>query len=105
MSRLPTLDKYSYADLLALRDQINALLEERKIAERTALKGQLGELAKQHGFDLDDIIGKVSRRSPVPVKYRDPENSTNTWTGRGRMPRWLAAATKKRGVKKEDFLI
>ncbi|MFZ8371339.1 H-NS family nucleoid-associated regulatory protein, partial [Staphylococcus aureus] len=31
--------------------------------------------------------------------------AANTWTGRGRMPRWMVAATKKRGVKKEDFLI
>ncbi|MFX8797513.1 H-NS histone family protein, partial [Acinetobacter baumannii] len=45
------------------------------------------------------------KRGTVAIKYRDPENPANTWTGRGRMPRWMAAATKKRGVKKEDFLI
>ena len=27
------------------------------------------------------------------------------WTGRGRMPRWLAAATKGGKAGKEDFLI
>jgi DNA-binding protein H-NS len=39
------------------------------------------------------------------VKYRDPKNPENTWTGRGRPPRWLAAAMKGGKAKKEDFLI
>jgi DNA-binding protein H-NS len=39
------------------------------------------------------------------VKYRDPSNAANTWTGRGRMPRWMVAATKGGKAKKEDFLI
>ena len=39
------------------------------------------------------------------VKYRDPKNAGNTWTGRGRMPRWLTAATKGGKAKKEDFLL
>ncbi|HKD56360.1 MAG TPA: H-NS family nucleoid-associated regulatory protein, partial [Hyphomicrobiaceae bacterium] len=37
------------------------------------------------------------------VKYRD--NAGNTWTGRGRMPRWLVAATRGGKAKKEDFLV
>jgi len=41
----------------------------------------------------------------VAVKYRDPQNPENTWTGRGRMPRWLTAVTKGGKVKKDDFLI
>jgi DNA-binding protein H-NS len=27
----------------------------------------------------------------VAPKYRDPANSANTWTGRGRMPQWVQA--------------
>jgi len=29
----------------------------------------------------------------------------NTWTGRGRMPRWLVTATKGNKAKREDFSI
>jgi len=29
----------------------------------------------------------------------------NTWMGRGRMPRWLAAAIKGGKAKKQDFVI
>lgn len=28
-------------------------------------------------------------KKPVEPRYRDPSEPTNTWTGRGRQPRWL----------------
>jgi DNA-binding protein H-NS len=37
-------------------------------------------------------------------KYRNPKNRTETWAGRGAMPRWLAAEIKQ-GKKREDFAI
>ena len=54
--------------------------------------------------DLLDGRGK-GKRGKVAIKYRDSSNSANTWTGRGRMPRWMVAATKGGKAKKEDFLI
>lgn len=63
-------------------------------------------LAKQHGLSLDEILGKAQRgKGSVAPKYRDPKNPENTWTGRGRMPRWMVAATKGSKAKKDDFLI
>jgi DNA-binding protein H-NS len=44
-------------------------------------------------------------KGSVAAKYRDPKNPEKTWTGRGRMPRWMVAATKGSKAKKEDFLI
>ncbi len=40
----------------------------------------------------------------VPPKYRNPANTQETWTGRGKQPRWLAELTAA-GKKVEDFLI
>ncbi len=34
---------------------------------------------------------KGKKRGPVAPKYRDPSNSSNTWTGRGRKPKWVEA--------------
>lgn len=42
-------------------------------------------------------------RTPVPPKYRNPATG-QTWSGRGRMPRWLSEA-KERGHSRDDFLI
>ena len=55
---------------------------------------------------ISELFGKGNRgKGSVAVKYRDPKDSANTWTGRGRMPRWMAAATKGGRAKKEDFLV
>ena len=62
-------------------------------------------MVEEAGFELKDIFGKGRRGGTVAVKYLDPANPDNTWTGRGRMPRWLVAATKGGRKKKEDFLV
>lgn len=105
MARITNLDKLSFAELTRLRADVDALLAKRQSEEKAVLKQKLVDMAKAQGFDLDDVLGRKSRRGIVAVKYRDPENAENTWTGRGRMPRWMVAATKKRGVNKEDFLV
>lgn len=106
MARLNGLEKMSHAELVTLREEVDRLIAEKQVAERSALKQRLADLAKAQGFSLEEIVGKGRKpRGAVPIKYRDPKNPENTWTGRGRMPRWLVAATKARGVKKDDFLI
>ena len=99
------LDAMSYAELSQMQVRIERLKIEKQNAERTELRERIVALVKQHGFELNDILGKGRKgKGSVSVKYRDPQNPENTWTGRGRMPRWMAAATKGGKVKKEDFL-
>jgi DNA-binding protein H-NS len=88
--------------LIGLREKVEAALNERIAGERSELESRLKELSDFGGTE------KAARRGPrgrVPPKYRNPENLTETWTGRGLPPRWLAAALKKRGRRLEDFLI
>ena len=67
---------------------------------------QMADLVKDHGMSLDEVLGKGRKgKGTVAPKYRDPKNPENTWTGRGRMPLWMVAATKGSKVKKDDFLI
>lgn len=47
--------------------------------------------------------GKRGPRGPVPVKYRHPDTG-ETWTGRGKAPRWISDA-EAAGRKREEFLI
>ncbi len=106
MARATDLEKMSYAELTAMEARIGRLIMERRDAERTELRGKLAELAREHGFDIRELVGRgKGRNGSVAVKYRDPQNPSNTWTGRGRMPRWMAAALKGGKAKKEDFLI
>ena len=40
----------------------------------------------------------------VAPKYRNPDNTDETWTGRGKQPRWLAAFTGQ-GRSVDEFVI
>ena len=107
MPRTNGLEKKSYSELVELRLRIDRLMAQKQNAERAALRERMTAMAKEHGFDLRKLLdgrrkGKVGG---VAVKYRDPKNPENTWTGRGRTPRWLVAALKGGKASKEDFLI
>ncbi len=106
MARPSELEKKSYAELSEMQAQIERLKVEKQNAERSSLRRRLTDLAKSHGFDIQELFGKGPKgKGTVAIKYRDPNNSVNTWTGRGRMPRWLVAATKGGKTKREDFLV
>jgi DNA-binding protein H-NS len=107
MARMNGLEKMSYAELVEAESQIAQLKIGKQNAERAEVRQKLIDIAKEHGFEISDLFGKGGRKGKgsVAPKYRDPKNPENTWTGRGRPPRWLAAATKGGKAKKEDFLI
>jgi DNA-binding protein H-NS len=107
MARASDVDKMSYAELAAMEKQIEKLKIEKQSAERMELRKKLIDEAKKNGFDIHELFGRgrKGKGGTVAVKYRDPKNPGNTWTGRGRMPRWMTAATKGGKAKKDDFLI
>ena len=108
MARSKNIENMSFAELTAMQARIERAKVEKQSAERAALKQKMADMATKAGFDMRELfdgrIGK-GKRGKVAIKYRDPSNSANTWTGRGRMPRWMTAATKGGKAKKEDFLI
>jgi DNA-binding protein H-NS len=106
MARTNGLEKMSYADLSELRTQIDRLMVDKQSSERSALRQKMTDLARDHGLSLDEVLGKGRKgKGSVAPKYRDPKNPENTWTGRGRMPLWMVAATKGNKAKKDDYLI
>ena len=105
MARL-NLDKMSSAELSELRSQVDRLMVEKQSSEKSALRQKMVEMAEAAGMSLDALFGKGRKgKGSVAVKYRDPKNPENTWTGRGRMTLWMVAATKGNKAKKDDFLI
>ena len=105
MAKNNNLDKMSYAELADMEREIERLKVDKRNSERAAVREKLIAIAKQSGFEISELFGKGNRgKRSVAVKYRDPKNAANTWTGRGRMPRWMVAATKGSKAKREDFL-
>jgi len=109
--------------------QLGALIKNAKkrqtvVAKRTPIakvRAQLVRAAKAEGYTIEEVFGTggapsarkaVAKKSSragrklgkVAPKYRNPGNPKETWTGRGKHPRWMAELLTK-GKKVEDFLI
>src|ERR1700683_4398405 len=91
--------------LANLRDQVNSALVAKVADQRRTLESELSKISR---FQVGGARTKAGRGglkgSSVAPKYRNPENASETWAGRGLKPRWLAAAIKS-GKKLEDFAI
>ena len=99
----------SRKDLVKLRadvDKAIATVADRE--KRTALEAA-ERVAAEHGYSLSELTSaagsKASRiKAKSPAKYRNPANGDETWSGRGRKPRWILAA-EAAGKSISDYLI
>ncbi|KRB07929.1 H-NS histone family protein [Lysobacter sp. Root690] len=112
------IDKLSLSELKSLltaAERRKKLISSRRPI--ALVRRKVIALAAQGGYTIDELYGdrppaeiagkkRTPRRKPskVAAKYRDPDNKRNTWSGRGRMPVWLARKTKH-GRSVADFLI
>lgn len=101
------LNKMSIAELNKLiSDAQTALAKKQEVAEKVR------KLAKDNGLEISDLLAadkpnKAKAKKPrgkVAPKYKNPANVSETWTGRGRQPRWVADALTD-GKSLEDLLI
>jgi DNA-binding protein H-NS len=107
------LEAMSFDELWSLHEQISQLLSVKITSEKRELEKRLAVLNRGmnliEGNDKDapqsyNANGEARRKYPrVLPKYRNPQTS-ETWSGRGKRPRWLVAAIKT-GRKIEDFEI
>jgi DNA-binding protein H-NS len=113
------LDALTVNQLAKLQAEIPTVIQRKTEQRQDAFRAKLARLAQDEGFDLHKLFGSAMNAPAVPapqkpvvaktangvaVKYRDHKNPENTWTGRGREPRWLAALTKA-GHKREEYRV
>ena len=91
----------SYKDIQA---QI-AELQQQAVAQRESeLSGaiqQIRALMQEYEITVDDLQSsrtKAAAKTPAAIQFRHPETG-ETWSGRGRMPRWMS------GNDKEQFRV
>jgi DNA-binding protein H-NS len=92
--------------LVKLRDQVEAALASKVTEQRRALESELSKLGHFQGGAgrAKSVFGRGGARGGVVPKYRNPDNPSETWAGRGLKPRWLTAAMKG-GKTLDDFAI
>ncbi|MCQ8182358.1 H-NS histone family protein [Methylomonas sp. SURF-1] len=85
-------NKLSEAELQAVIDNAEKALKERQSSKRKEVIAQIKELAASIGVvvDIHDGDKKSERKiSKVAARYRNPNNATLTWSGRGLAPKWM----------------
>ena len=108
------LDLIPLDELWSLHEQITKVLSARIVAQKQALEGRLRQLnlgrvpADAVVVDLKPGRGNATRQRRkyprVLPKYQNPSEPTETWSGRGKRPRWLVSALNA-GARIEDFAI
>lgn len=103
-----------------LRTDVDTALKALDLKDKKAALKAAQAAAKAHGFSLSDLTGAIPAekapakalrakkssdgRAKVAPKYRNPNNADETWSGRGRAPKWMVAHLQS-GGSKEDSLI
>lgn len=100
--------------LIDIQNQIALLQKQAEEIKAQEFNNAVADIkAKMAAFgitlaDLQDGKGRARKAAtsktgtPAPIKYRGPNGEA--WTGRGLMPRWLAAQVAN-GKTKESFAV
>jgi DNA-binding protein H-NS len=100
------LNSLSLKELKDLQSQVAKAISGYEDRRKKELLAELDEIAKAKGFSLAELTGVSAgrKRSPSVAKYANPANAADTWSGRGRKPRWFSEALAK-GKRPEDMAI
>jgi DNA-binding protein H-NS len=99
--------------LWLLHEELTKILAEKIAAEKFELEKRLTQLNRMGPLDEagSSLFVPESKEAParrkypkVLPKYFNPAAPTQTWSGRGKQPRWLVSALRS-GSELDDFLI
>lgn len=71
--------------------KIEKLIEEKTKETEIQLLSELREKCEVNGIDFDSLVASVRKpgKKKSPAKYKNPQNSSETWSGRGKKPAWM----------------
>ncbi|MDA7429257.1 H-NS histone family protein [Primorskyibacter aestuariivivens] len=97
------LDSLSLKELKQLQKDVTKAISSFEDRRKKEALAALEAKAAEMGFSLSDLTTGKGGKISAP-KYRNPDDGSQTWTGRGRKPAWFISALE-RGVSPEDMLI
>jgi DNA-binding protein H-NS len=90
------LSNMSLGDLRNLQEQIKQEMKQREQQEVQKAREQIMAIAQSVGVPLKDLLANSGRGTKagaktgsVAVRFRNPDNESQQWTGRGRQPKWV----------------
>ena len=112
MSKKFNFDAMSIDEMWQLHEEISAVLSVRLTSEKRELEKRLAQLRREKELRQSESVDGQAKGAPrerrkyprVFPKYRNPNEPSETWSGRGKQPRWLTAALKT-GHTIDEFVI
>lgn len=101
------LDHLSLKELKDLQSQVARAIATFVDRKKKQAIAELEEKARELGFTWAELTGTAAparKRAPSSAKYANPANPADTWSGRGRKPRWFSEALAA-GKKPEDLAV
>ncbi|MDT1064046.1 H-NS histone family protein [Paracoccus sp. CPCC 101403] len=100
-----SIDALDLKELKALRSKLDRAIDGFEAKQKQKAMEAIRVAAQEHGFALKDLLSDEGlKTTPVAPKYAHPENPEQTWTGRGRKPRWVQEALDA-GKSMDDLAI
>lgn len=101
---LKRLNQKQLDDLIQRAESRQDELRRERVAK---VREKVVALAESEGYTVEELFGSRARkktRRKAAAKYRNPSDRTQTWSGRGKRPRWFNAALAA-GKKEKDLLV
>jgi DNA-binding protein H-NS len=102
------LSGYNLSELKGLQHDIEKAIKSRQQQEVQKAREQILEIAKGAGVTVDELLAAPVKKAikdvgkKVKPQYQNPEDASQTWTGRGRQPKWIATGLES-GKTLNDF--
>ena len=106
--------EYTDEDISRFLRELEAEQNRRRAEKRKTLKAQISDMVKAQGLSLNELFPQPGKAKSQPkgksqtempkVKYRNPDNPSQTWSGTGRKPTWIIEALAS-GKTLEDFTV
>lgn len=104
------LSSYNISELKELQHGIDQEIKNRQLGDLAKARQQILSIAQDVGVTVEELLAVGSKKSPrskgqkVEPQYHNPADEAQTWTGRGRQPKWIAEGIA-RGKQLADFRI
>jgi DNA-binding protein H-NS len=87
------LSKYSISKLRALEAQVDEALKTQHFLAVSRAREQILHIARNAGLSDKQVLAIKSPKAAESgsVKYRNPDDPAQQWSGRGRQPAWIKA--------------
>ncbi|HEX4869513.1 MAG TPA: H-NS histone family protein [Moraxellaceae bacterium] len=105
------LDNLSIEELEHVIAEARERIEHKREEAVARARADIERIAASTGYSVQDLLGlgktrprAAAPRKSVAEKYRNPRDPSQSWSGRGKRPRWLQEQLDQ-GGKLEQFQV